>query len=143
MKDSVKQYLAQWAEACPSDKAPRPATEPEVLEAERRLGFKLPSDYKFFLTTYGGGIIGSNPVIGLGSAKDMSIHQADLFVAKGFYLEDWMGSDVVVVSVDGSGNSWLLSLRGVGFADHEERRVNQKYSSFSQWLEQYCFGMTE
>jgi hypothetical protein len=143
MKDSVKQYLEQWAEACPSDRAPRPATEEDVLDAEQRLGFKFPDDYKCFLLAYGGGMIGSNPVIGLGSTKDMSIHETDMHAAMSFYYEPWMGSNVVVISVDGLGNAWLLSLDGVGFADHEEQKVNQKYKTFSEWLERYCFGMTE
>ena len=141
MKYSVKQYLEQWAEACPSDRALRAATEQEILDAEGILGFQLPDDYKYFLSMFGGGMIGSNPVIGLGSTKDMSIHEADMHAAMSFYYEPWMGSKVLVISVDGLGNTWLLSCSGVGFADHEEQRVNHKYSTFSQWLEQHCFGM--
>ncbi len=87
-------FLKQWAEECPQDRAERGATPEEVAAAEARLGYPFPEDYRLFISTYGSGAIGANPVVGLLPCRELSIHEQDIFIANAYHLSEWMDFQV-------------------------------------------------
>jgi hypothetical protein len=137
MKKSIVDALTAWSTERPDNVADRPASIEEIHAAELRLGVEFPEDYKWFLSTFGGGQLGPLSVVGLHWSENMSIYEKDIFVAKDFYWRPWMAeSGCFIFSGDECGNNWMMNSEGVVyFADHEEQRLTKKYNSFSDWFE--------
>lgn len=103
MKKEIFEAIEEERDTCP-EAFGGPATEAEVIEAEKCLGVKLPPDYKEFLYKYGSGGVGKVIVLGLREAE---------FVATPSFVEQSLEfrkqlpveySKMVVIGVDGAGN---------------------------------------
>ena len=95
-------------------------SEDEIAGAETLLEVTVVADYRWFLRTYGGAMVGSFPIYGLRCAEVMG----DLSVIDATRLSRRNGNkltqDVVVVSTDGWGNPIGLAKDGrVWLSDHD------------------------
>lgn len=94
----------------------------EIDAAEQHVGLKFAQDYRDFLERYGGGIVGSLPLLGLRQAEAMA---DDMFsvadVTDRFRAGGWKSTDEwVIISMDLAGNPIGLTLGGdVWVADHD------------------------
>ncbi len=82
MDNIIINDLMEWSRLRPDHKADRGASTQEIEDAERRLGFLFPDDYRWFLESYGGGQYGPFALIGLRHSSEMSVHVRDMFVGK-------------------------------------------------------------
>jgi hypothetical protein len=136
MDNKIINDLMEWSKLRPDHKADRGATSQEIIDAERRMGYIFPDDYRWFLESYGGGQYGPFALIGLRHSSEMSVHVRNIFSAREFYNRDWIPEEMIIISDDDSGNLWLMDRKGtVYFADHEEQSVESMYKSYSEWFE--------
>lgn len=121
-------------------------TNPErIEELEQFAGFRLPSAYKEFVRRYGGAIVGSYPVFGIGAseirgAKDGSAIQ----VTERFRFDRWPGTEVaLVVSIDHAGNPITMDRGGaVSRFDHDSGTSEKLASSFEDFVLHWCLKVT-
>jgi hypothetical protein len=117
---------------------------PEVDTLEKQIGFRLPEDYKEFVTRYGGGIVGSFSIFGLRAAHAMAVAEASaLEVTHRFRKFDWEGtSNWLIVSMDLSGNPIGLDPRGkVWISDHDAGGVRELAPNFEEYLRKWCLKL--
>lgn len=84
-----------------------PASEEEIINAERKLGTKLPEEYKVFLREFGAGGVGGAIILGLSEAEFLytpSFVDISLQFRKQFRDDIPEYGNLVVIGIDGSGN---------------------------------------
>jgi len=126
----------------PFSKATKPALIEDVKLLESNLGFDLPEDYKQFLSLYGAGSVGRNPIFGFGSSKDMGLSQGSAWDETLLHREQkWQGTENwLVFSVDRSGNPIGLDCNGaVWVSDHNYGSIDKLADSFEDYLWKWCW----
>ncbi|MBF0234383.1 MAG: SMI1/KNR4 family protein [Desulfamplus sp.] len=124
-----------------------PLMKAEAVEADvvnklsEYVGFTLSLDYVEFMNRYGGAIVGSYSIFGLGAADAMGDNEASAIdVTKRFRDDGWAGTENwLVISMDHSGNPVGLDLDGkVWLSDHDAGAVSQLADSFEEYLRKWC-----
>ena len=82
-----------------------PVPDVEIRQAETLLGVEFVSDYRWFVRTYGGAMVGSLPVYGLRAAEVMGTGETVVTETAHFRKDGWPSiADWIVISGDGYGN---------------------------------------
>ena len=105
--------------------------------AERDLGVVFSDDYRQFLGSYGGALVGPYPVYGLVRADPMDARLWSVVtVTKHFRAQSWPGSDRwYVISMDHAGNPIGIDASGkVHVYDHDSGELVEIATSFEQFL---------
>ena len=143
MKNETLEVLETFFRKTPIMRA-GPVPRAEVDAAFSHFRFALPEDYKNFVETYGGAIVGPYRVFGLRKAVPMGVKEASaLDVTNRFVKQRWPGTeDWLVISTDHSGNPVGLAADGrVWISDHDNGQVTVIASSFESFLRQYCLKL--
>lgn len=118
-----------------------PAIEPDIVQIEQFVGFKLPDDYRHFISRYGAGIVGPYSIIGIGASGAMSQNEkSTILVTKRFRAMNWPGCEnSLVISVDHAGNPITIDSAGViKCFDHDAGITEQIASSFNDFIANWC-----
>lgn len=116
-----------------------PRSEVDATFANFR--FVLPEDYKNFVATYGGAIVGPYRIYGLRRAVPMGSNEASaLDVTERFVKQRWPGTENwLVISNDHSGNPIGLAEDGqVWISDHDNGKITVVATSFEGFLREWC-----
>lgn len=94
----------------------KPASEEQIGEAEKQLGITLDSDYKEFISLFGGSYVGV-PVYGFNNCdmlSDEDIIELTLSLRRDYKAGDrWPTlNDSYVISMTGNGNPIVINLQG-------------------------------
>ena len=115
-----------------------PASEAAISAAERQLGCKFAPEYAEFLRLFGCGVVGPDPVFGIGAdAVDAMGSEDDVVTqTKQFRAQHWPGlTDWYVISVDGRGNPIGVGPDGrVRLSDHDVGDVTVIAENFESFL---------
>lgn len=118
--------------------------ESMVIAAETALAVNFSPAYRRFLKAVGGGMVGSEPVLGLAPSEVMGVDLWSVVeTTLRFRREGWPGTDQwYVVSVDGGGNPIGLDSKGAVFiSDHHGGGVQQICEDFEAFLETLFLGL--
>jgi hypothetical protein len=106
-----------------------------------RLDFSPPEDYVEFIRRFGGSIVGSYSIIGVGASSAMGSEEESVadFTAM-FRADGWPGSDDwIVFSKDLAGNPIGLDKNGAVWTwDHDSREIVKLADSFELFLVEHC-----
>ena len=80
-----------------------PATQEEIVNAEKELGIKFQKDYIFFLLNYGGSMIKNQEIYGFHNSELMD--ETDIVELTELYREDGGKEKWLIIGTDYSGNS--------------------------------------
>ena len=121
-----------WA-ALPRDCRSDPATEEQVIEFEQCFG-TLPDDLRWFLTTCGGGTVGSEWVDDIHALA--ASHRK--FLEESAHRGGWTMQGVCVVGWDGGGNPFGIHRDSgrVLVEDHDFGGIHELAESFEAFLVQ-------
>ncbi|MCA9676185.1 MAG: SMI1/KNR4 family protein [Kofleriaceae bacterium] len=111
----------------------------EVDDAQERVGVRFDPDYREFLVRYGGGIVGSLPILGVSRAEAMSKDEWSVVaVTARFRADGWTPTERwVVVSVDLAGNPVGVDSEGtVWISDHDAGEVRVVATTFEGFIVQ-------
>lgn len=117
-----------------------PATQDVIDEAQRILGCRFSQSYVEFLSRFGCGVIGADPIYGLGPEKvdamgidDSVVKQTQRFRAQKWpSVENWY-----ITSADGRGNPVGINVDGkVRLVDHDVGDVVVVAEDFDSFLRQ-------
>jgi hypothetical protein len=141
MKSDTLQRLAAVYEKFPDAYAGQCVARDEVDAAADRLGVPFPSDYREFVTRFGGGHAGSLAVAGLrcwafaGNGEWSVVELTERHRRAG-----WPGTEAwVVFSGDGFGNPVGLDADGrVWLSDHNSRECVCLETTFEDWLRRWA-----
>jgi len=114
-----------------------PVEASEVDSIASELGVPLPADYRWFVTRYGGAMVGSGPVFGRRCAEVMGVERFDVVaVTQHFRRDGWPTVDeAIVVSEDGFGNPVCMSSEGrLWVHDHDVGAVTSEWDSFETFV---------
>lgn len=136
MNEELVARLRDYWDECPGMLLGR-AKEREVRSAMQELGFsEWDSEYDEFVRMFGGGIVGSLPVYGVGMPADLGgptstvVEVNRMFVATGFPV-----SGMLVVSMDLAGNPIGIDHEGrVVVFDHDAGVSETLSNSFDGFL---------
>jgi hypothetical protein len=113
-------------------------SEVEIINAEHQFGRKFPVEYREFLRHFGACCLGQHTIVGITPFDEFSLNQKDIYQINEtvrMHLDHVDFNDWFVFGDDTNGNYWTMNdLGNVGFLDHEEGQICNKYSSFSEWL---------
>lgn len=119
-----------------SFEAGEPATQQDILQAERELGLKFCPDYIAFLKKFGVLSVGSHEIYGLGSkAGHLNVvagtqEVSKYFKTKSLYVIENVGVDSVFIAADSRGNLYEVSPAG-------EKPMK---TTFSKYLDEVIAG---
>lgn len=119
-----------------------PATEDEVLDAERRLGCQFDPDYREFLLRFGGATVGSEHIHGLSPVESMDDEMWSVVaLTEHFRGDGWRGIEGwYICSMDGRGNPIGLKPDGtVWCVDHDVGDCYLVSEMFEGFIEK-CLG---
>jgi hypothetical protein len=131
---TIKRLEALFA-ASPVLVAAEGAADNEIDAAEEAVGVPFVPDYRWFLRKYGGAMVKSLPVFGLRASEVMGnfsvVDETLRFRKDGWKLTE----DLVVISMDGSGNPIGIAKDGrVWISDHDVRADSVIADSFEDFL---------
>jgi cell wall assembly regulator SMI1 len=112
--------------------------ERKIDSAERALGVRFSEDYRKFLGTYGGALVGPYPVYGLTRAAPMDERLwSVLTVTRHFRDQSWPGAaNSYVISTDHAGNPIGIDERGKVLSfDHDSGTMTEVAGDFAKYLE--------
>jgi len=116
----------------------RPASEATIEAAQQRLGCRFAREYVDFLRLFGCGIVGPDPVYGIGAEAVAAMGSDDDVDAQTerFRAQQWPGvTDWYVISVDGRGNPIGIGPDGkVRLSDHDVGDILIVAESFEAFL---------
>lgn len=127
---SRQRVLAAWSKQLEDIRHP-PATEEEIGQFEREYG-PIPDDFRWFLQTCGGGVVGSEWVD--------NIHQLSTthakYRAESFPEDGWTMQGVFIIGWDGGGNPFGIDATTgkVLVEDHTFGGIHEMAPSFEQLL---------
>ncbi len=112
-----------------------PVSAAEIDAAEQQVGVKFTPDYREFLERYGGGMVGSLPVIGLRQAEVMDPETVVEITAR-FRADGWEQTyEWVIISEDLAGNPIGLTEKGeVWVSDHDFGETVMVAPTFEQFV---------
>lgn len=129
----LRKYFAQSPALCG-----KPASEAAITSAQERLGCIFEPAYVEFLRLFGCGVVGPDPIFGLGAdAVDAMGSDEDVVTqTEHFRAQQWLGvSGWYVVSVDGRGNPIGIDSDGrVRLSDHDAGEIVDVAESFEKFL---------
>lgn len=106
-----------------------------------RLDFAPPPDYVEFIARFGGSIVGSYSIVGLGASSAMGADEGSVFgLTSAFRADRWPGVDKwIVFSRDLAGNPVGVDRDGVVWTwDHDNGQLVRLAASFEEFLLRYC-----
>ena len=114
----------------------RPATNTEIMRAQQQLTCKFVPDYIEFLRLFGCGIVGPDPVFGIGVAQAMGDTDDVVWQTKYFREQRWPGVDGwYVISEDARGNPIGIDPYGkVRRSDHDVGDISIVADDFESFL---------
>ena len=118
-----------------------PPAESEWKTELARLDFPPPQDYVEFIRRFGGSIVGSYSIVGVGASSAMGSEEESVAEFTAMYRADgWPGSDDwIVFSKDLAGNPIGLDKNGAVWTwDHDSRETVQLADSFELFLVEHC-----
>lgn len=126
----------------------RPATEEEIINAEGKVGIKLPNEYKVFLKEFGSGAVGKAIILGLSEAEFVatsSFANISLEIRKEFFKYMPEYGDIVVIGIDGSGNpvGYLPDSPTIFVYDHDFGGRYDLANDFSDYVDKALNGTLE
>ncbi len=145
---SLNRFVALWTHP---DYPPDVVTEGQLANAEGRLQFRLPKDYRSAVIQYGL----PRPSIELFDAiveRDLDLRDVGDFLSPAELVsvtEDWrdlgLPEELVAFATDCMGNLFCFSSEPnadgpvpVLFFDHDDRTVEVIASSFTRWIDGFC-----
>ena len=137
MKEATWDKLEKQFEEFPSMKAGI-VQESEIELIEKKMGVQFTSDYKEFISKYGGAIIGPFPIYGLRHAELMDDELWSVStVTKHFIDEGWVEmSGTYIISTDHSDNPIGVNKNGEVISyDHDSMEMLSVADSFEGYLE--------
>lgn len=107
----------------------------DIERAELELNVKFDSDYKEFISFYGGSIVGNLPIYGFKNSEVME-DRSVTDVTLSFREDEWPGiKDSYVFSVDQAGNPIFSNYnKQVAYFDHDAGQEYVLAESFENWL---------
>jgi hypothetical protein len=112
------------------------ASRDEIDRAEKRVGMTFDAAYREFLERYGGGVIGSLPILGLRTAEVMGDDDLVVAVTARYRKDGWEPTrEWVVISEDLGGNPIGLDAAGeVWLSDHDAGEVVRLAPTFEDFV---------
>ncbi len=113
-----------------------PATNAAIEASQRRLNCRFDADYIEFLQMFGCGLVGPNPIFGIGTCEAMGVEEDVVRQTKHYRMQRWPGvDDWYIVSEDGRGNPIGIGSDGkVRLSDHDVGDVTVVAESFEGFL---------
>ena len=126
MKSVQQSRIVEFHESLPIGCKSKPATMKEVESFESEFG-RIPGEYRWYLLSCGGGVIGSEWVDDISELRDTHTRFSD---------EDWSLGDVFPIGKDGWGNPMVIdrSTGSILIEDHEFGGVHELASSFAEFV---------
>ena len=116
----------------------KPASEAAIVATQQRLGCQFSPEYVDFLRLFGCGVIGPDPVFGIGADAVDAMGPDDDVVTQteDFRAQNWPGvKDWYVISVDARGNPIGIGSDGrLRLSDHDVGDIVVVAESFGQFL---------
>ena len=105
MNDELRMSVSDYFDGEAGLRA-EPVSPEEIANLEKWIGFSLPESYKWFVETFGGGIVGNLEICGLRRAPTMGNLSASAERKTSFFRkQSWPGTENwLVISSDGYGN---------------------------------------
>lgn len=146
MRSDTRQRLAEIYEKLPSMYARERVSDEEIDAAAERLGVPFSSDYREFISRYGGGHAGSLPVAGLRRWETAGNREWSVIELTEWHrAAHWPGTESwAVFSGDGFGNPVGLDATGlVWLSDHNSRECVCLEAGFEDWLLRWALNAEE
>lgn len=89
-----------------------PTTQEQIVDAEKELGIEFDRDYVFFLLHYGGSMIKSTEVYGLGDNSELMSDENIVDLTKSYRDDDDGEPDWLIIGSDYSGNAIGINKEG-------------------------------
>jgi hypothetical protein len=130
MSFSELESLASAWHLRPSSIRYAPATEPQLADFERAHG-PIPTNFRAFLSLFGGGVVGSEWIDGIEQLRET--HQK--FQAERT-SNGWSLTEAFIIGWDGAGNPMGIDARSgaVVVEDHTHGGIHVLASSFEEFL---------
>jgi len=113
-----------------------PAATGSIEEVQRRLGVRLPEEYRFFLENYGGGQFAFATVFSVHPGSAWNIEAQNASIPRAMHREDF-----VAVADNGVGDYYGFKTqngmceRAIWFADHEELAIKPtRFADFFEFI---------
>jgi len=139
MQSDLLQKLRKYFEASPI-LCGMPASEADITSAQRRLNCQFVREYVEFLRLFGCGVVGPDPIYGLGADHVAAMAEDDDVVTQTerFRAHRWPGvANWYIISMDGRGNPIGLDADGrVWLSDHDAHAVVPVADDFETFLAQ-------
>lgn len=143
MTDTIERLKRRFAEF-PMMRADSVSTVPEVAAAAQAIGIPFSPDYRTFLLTFGGGVVGPYPIFGLRSAPVMGKRRSLVVeITKQYRSHHLPGCESwVVVSEDHAGNPIGMDCTGaIWIHDHDFGGVSRLARSLEEYIRVRCLGL--
>lgn len=136
MKPEVVRRLDELYREWPVTLGGGPVSPAELDRAEASVGMKLDATYREFVERYGGGLIGSLPILGLRVEEAMGPGELVTEMTARFRADGWHPTQAwVVISVDLAGNPIGLDANGeVWLSDHDAGEVVKLATTFEDFV---------
>jgi len=121
-----------------------PSDHSAVNRIEAYAGFALPDGYRAFISEFGGGIVGPNPVYGHGPDKVSNQGEASVIATTNrFVSTGWPHvNGTLVISMDQSGNPIFMDRSGtIWVYDHDIDNLRFVANSFGQYIDICLAGL--
>ena len=129
LSPDAKQKIQEHIGAMPESLRREPATEEELREFEARYG-AIPSDYRWFLLTCGGGHFGAEEVDDIVRlAKSHAKFRREFGPPRG-----WTMRDVFIIGWDGAGNPFGIASGRVVVEDHNFGGIHELAPSLEEFM---------
>jgi hypothetical protein len=131
MNEKIKDAVIEFYMSLPDEVRFSPATEEQLQGFERKYR-PIPSDYRWFLSACGGGVVGAEWVDGIQELPKTH----DKFAAESAISEGWTMRNVFIIGWDGSGNPFgICEATGkVLVEDHDLGGTHEMASSFEAFI---------
>lgn len=126
MTSEQQSRIVEFHESLPTGCRSKPATLEEVESFESEVA-RIPEEYRWYLLSCGGGVIGSEWVDDITELRDTHTR---------FSEEEWSLGEVFPIGRDGWGNPMVIDLSTgrILIEDHEFGGVHELASSFAEFV---------
>jgi hypothetical protein len=135
LEDLFKKYPIMRASSVPGE---------EIDIAEAEAGVRLSSDYRDFVSKFGGAVVGPYSVFGLRQADAMGPEECSfLEITRKFRAQGWPGvNEWAVISMDHAGNPIGMSEDGrIWCSDHDAGQIFLVAPTFEDYLRSRCLEL--